>query len=189
VAVNDIARVYAASLVEIGREKNILPQLEEEVGFVSGLITGDRDFRQFITSPSFSIERKKDFIKKVFQGNLSDEFINFLYVLIDNERQSALPDIKDAITALIDDANNRLRVTIITPQGCDKATADKITSELKAKYKKEIILREVVKSEILGGIIIKIGDLVIDGSLAKDLKNINKNLITSKVRSEAAYED
>ena len=60
---------------------------------------------------------------------------------------------------------------------------------MKAKFKKEIILNEVVKSEILGGIIIKVGDTVIDGSLAKDLKNIKKNLLKSKVRSEVAYED
>jgi F-type H+-transporting ATPase subunit delta len=181
--------VYAASLVQIGQEKGTLSQLEEEIGFVSSLIVTDRDFRQFLTSPSFSKERKKEFVQKVFQGNLSDDFINFLNVLIDNERQSALPDIYDAIKAMIDEANNRIRVTVVTPHGCEKATVDQITSELKNKYKKEIILNEVVKSDILGGIIIKIGDTVIDGSLAKDLKNINKNLINSKVRSEAAYED
>jgi len=189
VAVNDIARVYAASLVEIGREKGTLSLLEEEVEFVSGLIVEDKDFRQFLTSPSFSKERKQEFVQKVFQGNLSEDFINFLNVLIDNDRQSSLPDIYDAIKALVDDASNRLRVTVVTPQACEKAISDKIISELKAKFNKEIILNEVVKSEILGGIVIKIGDMVIDGSLVKDLKNINKNLINSKVRSEAAYED
>ena len=188
-AVNDIARVYAASLVEIGQEKGILSQFEEETEFVSGLIVDDNDFRQFMISPSFSKDRKKEFVEKVFSKNLSDDFINFLNILIDNDRQSALPDINDAIKELIDEANDRLRVTVISPDGCDKDTLDTIHSELKNKYNKEIILNEKVDKSILGGIIIKINDLVIDGSLIKDLKNINKNLLNSKVRSEVAYED
>ena len=102
-AVNDIARVYAASLVEIGQEKGTLSLLEEEIEFVSGLIVDDKEFRQFLTSPSFSKDRKHEFVQKVFQGNLSEDFINFLNVLIDNDRQSSLSDINDAIKAMIDD--------------------------------------------------------------------------------------
>ena len=125
-AVNDIARVYAASLVEIGHEKKTLPQLEEEVGFISRLIVEDKDFRQFLTSPSFAKDRKKEFIEKVFKGNLSDDLINFLFVLIDNDRQSALPDINDAIKNMIDDANNRLRVTVITPRAVTRLLLTKL---------------------------------------------------------------
>jgi F-type H+-transporting ATPase subunit delta len=66
---------------------------------------------------------------------------------------------------------------------------DKIKLEVGKKLNKEIIITEQVDESILGGIIIKIGDLVIDGSLAKGLKNIRRNLLNSKVRSEMAYED
>ena len=66
---------------------------------------------------------------------------------------------------------------------------EKITETLKSKFRKEIILDEIIDQKIIGGIVIRVGDLIIDASLAKDLKNIKEKLLISKVRSEAAYED
>ncbi|MCP4131889.1 MAG: ATP synthase F1 subunit delta [bacterium] len=188
-AVNDIARVYATSLVEVGQEKNILPQLEEELKFVSTLIEEDAGMKQYLSAPGFSRDSKKEFINKVFSGKLSDYIVNFLNVLVENDRQMVISDICQAVTDLIDIANNVQRVTVVSRAGLDGATSEKIAAELKQKFKKEIIITEEIDESILGGIIIKTGDLVIDGSLAKDLKNIRSNLLNSKVRSEEAYED
>ncbi len=186
---NEVARVYAASLVEIGDEKDVLSQLEEELGFVSGLMKEDKYFKEYLISPSFSQESKKEFLKKVFSGKLSDYIVKFLRILIENDRQSAIGEIHESMVDLIDIANNRQRVTVITRDKLDDVTVNKIQSDLKAKLNKEIILTEKVDESILGGIIIKIGDLVVDGSLAKGLKNIRNTLLNSKVRSEVAYED
>jgi F-type H+-transporting ATPase subunit delta len=90
---------------------------------------------------------------------------------------------------LNDIANNRQRITVITQSNLNATLLDKIKLEVGKKLNKEIIITEQVDESILGGIIIKIGDLVIDGSLAKGLKNIRRNLLNSKVRSEMAYED
>jgi len=109
--------------------------------------------------------------------------------LIDNSRQSSIAEIYEAFVELNDSANNRQRITVISQSGLDSSLLDKIKSEVGSKFNKEIIITEQVDESILGGIIIKIGDLVIDGSLAKGLKNIRRNLLNSKVRSEVAYED
>ncbi len=186
---NDIARVYATSLLEIGQEKNVLSQLGEELGFVSDVLAEDGDFYKYLTSPGFSIESKKGFIEKVFSGNLSDNTVNFLNVLIDNGRQSAIPDIFQAFNDLTDEENNRMRVEVVSTSKLDAATLDKIKNALSKKYNKEVILSESIDEDILGGIIIRVGDLVIDGSLANNLKKLRYNLLNSKVRSEVAYED
>lgn len=188
-AVNDIARVYASSIVELSQEKNILPQIEEELKFVSDLLNENSDLKQYLISPGFSRDSKKEFVGKVFDGQLSEHLVNFLNVLIENDRQSFIEDIYEAMIELIDVANNRQRVTIVSQTKCESSILDKIISVLKDKLKKDIIITEEVDDSILGGIIIKIGDLVIDGSLAKDLKKIKTNLLNSKVRSELAYED
>ena len=106
---NDIARVYANSLLEIGQENNVLSELGEELGFVSDVLAENGDFNSYLASPGFSIESKKGFIEKVFSGRLSDQTVNFLNVLIDNGRQSAIPDIYQAFNDLIDEENNRMR--------------------------------------------------------------------------------
>ncbi len=188
-AANEIARVYASSLVDVGKDKNILPQLEEEIGFLASLLASDADLRDFLFSPSFSKESKIEFVKKVFGGKLSEYVVSFLCVLVENNRQSFIDEINEAMIDLVNEVNNRQKVQITTSMGLDAAMKEKITQKLKDKYKKEIIVEEKVDAGILGGIIIRIGDTVIDGSLSKDLKNIRNNLLNSKVRSEMAYED
>jgi ATP synthase, F1 delta subunit len=189
VAAKDIARVYASSLVELGQEKKILPDIEEEIRFIAGMITENKDFRKFLVSPGITKDAKKDFIEKIFKGKLSDYIVNFLKVLIDNDRQVCIVEINEALADLLDDVNNRQRVTIITSVDLDSSMKSKLTTKLKDVLKKEIIFKEEIDPSILGGIIIKVGDTVIDGSLAKDLRNIKNNLLNSKVRSELAYED
>jgi len=189
VAVNEVSRVYASSLVEIGQEKNVLDQLEEEIKIISDIISEDNDLKNFLASPGITKKSKKDFFGKVFSGNVSEFTVNFLNLLLENDRQTAIPEIYEAMTELIDEVNNRLRVSLITRYEVDEASKNAIIEKLAKRFNKEIILREEIREDILGGIIIKIGDLVIDGSLLKDLKNIRNNLLNSKVRSEMAYED
>ena len=188
-AAKDIARVYASSLVELGQDKKILSDIEEELKFIAGMMIDNKDFRHFLVSPGITKDSKKDFIEKIFKGKLSDYMVNFLKVLIDNDRQSAIVEINEALAGFIDDVNNRQRVTIVTSVDLDSTLKSKLAAKLKDIFKKEIIIKEEIDPSILGGIIIKVGDTVIDGSLAKDLRNIKNNLLNSKVRSEAAYED
>lgn len=188
-AVNEIARVYASSLVEFGQEKRILPDLEEEMKFLADLVSEDRDLRLFLVTPGIPKENKRAFVEKVFSGKLSTYMINFLKVLIDNDRQTLIPDIYQAMIDAIDVLSNRQRVQITSAFPMDEATKQMLTARLKEVVKKDVIIQEKVNPEILGGIIIKIGDTVIDGSISKDLKNIRHSLLQSKVRSEAAYED
>jgi F-type H+-transporting ATPase subunit delta len=189
VSVNDIARVYASSLIDTGQENNILPEIEEEIKFLADLITENNDVRQFLNSPGIPKDAKKDFVEKVFKGRLSDLSSNFLNVLIDNDRQSSIVDISHAVIELMDDVYKRQRITVISSVPLDTASKNKLTAKLKENLKKDVILNEEIDESILGGIIIKIGDNVIDGSLSKDLRNITNTLLNSKVRSEVAYED
>jgi F-type H+-transporting ATPase subunit delta len=189
VAANDISRVYALSLVEVGQGKNVLPELEEEMKFLSDLFTSDRDVRQYFISPAFTRESKKEFVKKVFAGKFSDYVTNLLNVLIENDRQEFIPQIYRAMTELIDETQNRLHVQVTTTSAMDPALKENVIAVLSKKFDKQIVLKEKIDESIMGGIIIRIGDTVIDGSLVKDLKNIRKNLLISKVRSGAAYED
>lgn len=188
-AVNEVARVYASSLAEIGQENNILNQLEEEMKFVAELIKEDRELNLFLTSPGFPKDSKKDFISKVFSGKLSENTVNFLSLLVENDRQAIVGDIYQALNELIDELNNRKKVTIVSCEKLDESSIENIKAKLKNKLNKDIIINEKIDETILGGIIIKVDDLVIDGSLSKGLKNIRKNLLNSKVRSDVAYED
>ncbi len=186
---NDIARVYASSLIDVARDKDSLQLIEEEMAFLVNLYKEEDDFQNFLTNPGFSRGQKDDLIDRVFKGNLSEYTVNFLHLLIENDRQVLLEEVYDSCLEQIDDIYKRMRVLVTTSTGLTDGMRSSIIQRLKDVYDREIILEEKVDESILGGIQLTLGDLVIDGSLAKDLKNIRNNLITRKIRSEVAYED
>jgi len=189
VAGNVVANVYANALVEIGQEKKILDRLEEELGFIVGLISEDRDVEIYLNAPGISPDAKKEFIDRVFGGEFSETIVNLLKVLVDNGRQALLKSINEAFVELLDVVNNRQRVTVISSMKLGKDVLDKVQASLSEKLKKNIILDDAVDESILGGIILRMGDIILDGSMANDLKNIRHNLLNSKVRGDRAYED
>ncbi len=188
-AAKDIARVYASSLLDLGQQQNALADIEEEIGVIADLVAESDELRHFLASPGIARDVKKEFIEKIFKGRISETVLYFLKVLVDNDRQTCIVEIRDAFADSVDDINNRQKVTVISSIGLDEALKKKLVERMKEVFKKDVILKEEINPNILGGIIIKIGDTVIDGSLAKDLRNIKNNLINSTVRSEAAYED
>lgn len=186
---DDVAKVYAGALFELGQENKILPRIEEELKFLTDLLKDNKDLGTYLSVPGISNDVKKSFIDKVFSGELSEIIINSLKVLIDNNRQSLIGDIYKCLVDLLDEANNRQRVKLTSSAKLEAKILEKIKTALKEKFKKDVLVDETVDESILGGIIIRIGDLIIDGSLSKDLKNIREKLLQSKVRSEVAYED
>lgn len=188
-AANEITRVYAKSLVDVGQEKGILDQLDDEIKTISQIVNEDEKLKLFLTSPSISKGSKKEFIRKVFSNNLSEYTINLLNVLIENDRQGYISDISEYMGVLIDEINNRQTVALVSAIEIDNTLKEKLKTELNKKLQQDIRFRDEVDPDILGGIVIKIGDKVINGSLLKDLNNIKKSLLNSKVRRDLAYED
>lgn len=184
-----VANIYAGALLEIGQENNTLEQIEEELHFLSELFSEDKRLMQFLNTPGITIASKKDFVDKILKDRLSDVSMNFLKLLIDNGRQSIIQSVHELLIGLIDQVHNRQRVVVVTSRKLEESTLKELRDLLREKYDKDIILLEEIDETILGGIILRIGDLIVDGSLANDLKNIEKSLLRRKVRSESSYED
>lgn len=184
----EVSKVYAGALMDLGEESGILSQIQEELGFLTDVFMQDRDLMIFLNAPVIAKEDKKRFVDKIFSGKLSQDIVNFLKVLIDNDRQSLLPEIHSFFIDLIDIANNTKRVQVISSSRLERKTLENIEKAISSKLGMKVLMQEEVNEKILGGIILKIDDKVIDGSILKDLKNIREKLLDSKV-GVAAYED
>jgi F-type H+-transporting ATPase subunit delta len=189
VADKEAAKIYAGVLLDIGVENKILPRIEEELGNVSGIFSSEKDLMLFLTAPVISKVKKKDLINRLFSDKYCPDIINFLKVLIDNDRQAIVPEIYRQFTRLTDQISNRQRIKIITSAALDKDTLKRIEKSISEKLKKTVITETEVDKSILGGIIIRIDDKLIDGSIAKDLNRIRKKLIERQIGSGMAYED
>ena len=188
-AIDEMTRAYAGALFDIGIEKGKIDQIEEELNLITEIVIENRDFQLFLNAPSITKAFKKEFIEKIFSSIFSETIMSFLCVLIDKERQSRISEINESLIELIDSENNRQRVEIVSSVRLDKDILEKIENILCKKLNKNIIITEIIDTSILGGVIIKIGDLIYDGSIIKDLQKMRRNLLIRKVRSELCYED
>ncbi|MFH0976709.1 MAG: ATP synthase F1 subunit delta [Spirochaetota bacterium] len=185
----EVSKIYAGALLDISVENNILPRIGEELESIVGIISSEKDFMLFLNAPIISKDKKKQLIDKLFRDKVSQDIIIFLKVLIDNDRQSYIVDIYKNFVDLMDQINNRQKIKVITSVKLENATLKRIEEAISRKLKKTIIVEEEVNKSILGGIIIRIDDMLIDGSIVKDLNIMRAKLIETKVGGSTVYED
>jgi F-type H+-transporting ATPase subunit delta len=189
VSASTTAKTYAGVLLDIGREKNTLDVFLEELAAFSDIIYTEEQFRTFLSMPGIGKAEKKAFLNKTLSGNISGDFMSFLCVLVDNDRQSEIRDIESAYRVLLDEEKKSARVTVVTSVPIDDALRSRISLEMGKRYDRKIILEERIDPSILGGVILKSGDTVIDGSVLTRLRAIKEKLLLSNIRGEAVYED
>jgi len=189
VATSEVAKVYAGALLEIAHEKNAIAKIEEELSFLEELLKNDQDLLRYFSAPGINKDSKKQFVDKVFGGELSELMVNFLKVLIDNGRQQDIPDISIAFSELLDIVNNRQKIRLVSSVKLNTDIINRIKKSLEDRFNKNIVVEEVVDPSILGGIIVQVDDLIIDASLKNDLMKLREKLLHSKIRGEVAYED
>ncbi len=183
-----IAKVYADALLEISEENKSSETIEKELEEVAKVISEDKDIWEFVNSPLIKKEEKIKVVEKAFLGNASETINSFLFLLMKNERISLIKEIKTQYILGSDKIKGRIRAYVESAKALTDAETNEIKSSLKEKFKGECILENIVKPELIGGIIIKFNDNLIDGSMQSSLFNLKQNLLQSKL-SGAYYEN
>lgn len=184
-----IANVYATSLLDLAFEKGVHAEVLSELRGFDQVLEREPAFVTFLNTPKIRRDVKKDVITRVFGPKVSDFTLNFLKVVIDKRRQSAL---REMIRAFIDGYHQRMgelvvKVQSAVPLGDDQR--ERLTRALKRKFEKEVVLEERVSPRILGGLVLQVGDTRIDGSLRSRLETIGAKLEAVRFRSQDYYED
>lgn len=165
-----LAYSYAKALIELDDSKIF----DDYKAFLS-LINENNDFKKLLNMPIISNNEKKEIIK-VLDKKFSSNFINFLYVLIDNSRINLLEKIFYELEILYYEKNNILLFIIKTASTLNDSILDNIKSKLELKYKKEIILRNIVEKNLLGGYLITCNNKIMDNSILNNLECIKNNI-------------
>lgn len=181
-----VAESYAKALLELtrGKEKETLDTLQD----INSIIGKEKAIQNFFYNPVVSRQHKIDVIKKTFSQILPEILLNFLCVLVKNERMNLLHEIETIYRYYYDQILKILPVKVITAIPLDDDLKNKIEETLKDYYKKNVDVSFLVKPEILGGIVIQAEGYEIDDSIATKLKTIYKNLKNIKLAG-AVYED
>ena len=178
-----VARNYAETLFELASRNESIQEYGDALGMVAGLLEDDSRFRTFVETPRIDDETKKDVIRKVFRDKVPKQVMNFVLITIDKRRQTLLREISAEYLLLLDDHLGREHVEVTVARPLDDATENVVSERLSKMLGKQAIPHIRVKPEILGGLIVRTGDMIYDGSVRRRLEDLRRRLLTARIPS------
>jgi F-type H+-transporting ATPase subunit delta len=171
----EIAQVYARSLFEVASEQKKLDEIKDQLGEFADALESNHDLQVFFFSPYFSTKEKEEGLDKALTG--ADEvLVNFLKLLIENHRMPVIFRVRRAYDALWDEENRLLPVTVTSAVELDKRTVGEIGDKIAEQTGRKVELSADVDPGLLGGIVVRVGNQVLDASVRNRLEQLRKQV-------------
>jgi F-type H+-transporting ATPase subunit delta len=171
--VEEIAEVYSRALFEAAKEHDVLDRIHDELSEFSEAVQESDDLRLFFFSPYFSSEEKKDAVERVVDG-ADERFVNFLELLAERHRMPALFRIRRDFDELWAEERRLLPVSVTSAVDLDESLVESIGERIKEQTGREVQLSSHVDPDILGGLVVRVGNLVLDASVRNRLEQLRK---------------
>ncbi len=171
----EVARVYAEALFDVAKEKGTLDEVGEQLGQLADAVDGDRELQVFLFSPYFSSAEKVGGLRKAVSGG-DEELLNFLELLIEKQRMPEIFRIRSSFEQLWKQEKRRLDVTVTSAVELDPAVVEKVGAEVERQTGQKVELASRVDGEILGGIVLQVGNMVLDASIRSRLEKLRKSV-------------
>lgn len=174
----ELAQVYARSLFEVAQEHGTLDEVHEQLGEVADALQNNEELRLYFFSPYFSSEEKKDGIRKILDG-ADENFLNFLELLAENHRLPVLNRIRRDFESFWAEEKQLLPVTITSAVPLHHRTAKKIGDRIQEQTGREVQLETEVNPDLIGGLVIRVGNRVLDASLRNKLDRLRRTVASA----------
>jgi F-type H+-transporting ATPase subunit delta len=178
-----IARNYATALFELAQREGALEEYASAIDWVARLIDENGDFRTFLETPRVPAAEKKKVLRRTFGDALPRRVLHFLLLTIDKRRQRLLREIARAYHDLVDERLDRVRVEVTVARPQEKSVEARLTEALSRLLGKTAVPSLRVKPEILGGVVVRAGDRIYDGSLRRRLDRMRRQLLSTGLHS------
>jgi ATP synthase F1 delta subunit len=173
--VEEVAEVYARALFEVASERDLLDVIREQLGQFEHAVSIDRNLQSFFFSPSFSPDEKKDGLGRMLDG-AEPTFMNFLETLIERHRMPEIFRIRGHYEELWEKEMKLLPVEVTSAVELDEAVVRDIGERIRTQTGNEIELTSVIDPDILGGIVLRVGDFILDASIRNSLSQLRKQV-------------
>jgi ATP synthase F1 delta subunit len=171
----EIATVYARSLFEVAREQDKLDAVREQLGEFADALSENRDLQMFFFSPYFSTAEKEDGLERVVSG-ADPAIVNFLELLIEKHRMPALMRIRANYEALWEEENKLLPVHITSAVELDGSIVKQLGDRISEQTDRKVDVSADVDPDILGGIVVRVGNSVLDASVRNRLEQLRRQV-------------
>jgi F-type H+-transporting ATPase subunit delta len=170
-----IARVYAEALFASAKEKGKLDAIREQLGQFADTLAENRELQLFFFSPYFSSAEKKDGLDRAI-ADAEPELLNFLGLLCEKHRMPVVFRIRDRFDDLWAVENKRLEVTVTSAVELDPDLVQRIGAEIEKQTGQKVDLQSRVDGDILGGLVLQVGNKVLDASVRNQLEKLRKSV-------------
>jgi F-type H+-transporting ATPase subunit delta len=174
----EIARVYANALFAAAKDRGRLDAIRDQLAQFVEALEASKELRLFLFSPYFSSAEKIDGMKRAV-ADAEPEFINFLELLLEKGRMPVIFRIRRQFDALWDKENKRLGVTVTSAVELDPEIAKRIGREIEEQTGNTVELESRVDPDILGGLVLQVGNMVLDTSIRNRLEKLRKSVASA----------
>jgi F-type H+-transporting ATPase subunit delta len=175
-----VARRYAAALLEVSQKQNTLDAAQNEIKQVAAKVAGTGALRALLAQPLVTVERKKQIVEREFGTAIAPQTLAFLNLLIDKRRITLLPEVAAEFERMVREVKN---IAFATATTAVPLTAEQLVSlerSLEARTGMDIELKTDVDPSLMGGVLVRIGDTVLDGTVKGNLERLREQLLERK---------
>ena len=175
-----IARNYAEALLVLARKANDLEGWGLAINGVVTAVESDNRLRNFMAAPQVSAAEKNVVLGKAFGAQLPKPMVRFLQKVVLNRRQMLLPLVAEEYGNLVDETSGRVHAQVTLSREATDADTKMIAAQLSRAFAKTVVPHLSVNPAILGGVVVKVGDRVMDGSVRKRLKTLKARIVAAR---------
>ncbi|WP_028061689.1 ATP synthase F1 subunit delta [Candidatus Solirubrobacter pratensis] len=171
----EIAAVYARSLFEVAKEQDKLDLVREQLGAFTDALDETRELQVFFFSPYFSTQEKQDGLDRAVT-DADPVVVNFLKLLIENHRMPVIFRVRRELDRLWEEENQLLPVRVTSAVELDEGTVNQIGDRIAEQTGRKVDLSSQVDPDILGGIVVRVGNSILDASIRNRLESLRKQV-------------
>ena len=170
------AKKYAQAIFDVAKNKGIIEIVYENLEFVEETIDISLELKELLENPTISLIKKKEILEALFKDKIKEDTLNFLYVIVDKNRINIISSIVYVYKELIEEYKDIIKAQVVSAVEIKEETKDRLKKELDKKLKKDVKIDYFIEEEIIGGLIIKLGDKIIDGSVRRKIEEIKNKI-------------
>jgi F-type H+-transporting ATPase subunit delta len=176
------AVTYARSLLELAQDRKLAEPIGQELASIAEILTANPTFLGFLRDPAIGSEERSRVVDKVLKPNVNPLLANFLGVMGMHNRLGILDQVAQAYSDLLDELLGKIEVDVTVSQKLSAAELDQVRQKVSAALKKDAVVHQYIDESIIGGMVLRVGDQLIDASVKTQLETMKRQFLASRPR-------
>lgn len=177
---NSTAANYAQALIELAQQQNITEQIGAELADLQQIVNSDPLFQTFLANPSISQRERGAVVEKTIRSQVHPLLANFLGVLQLHNRLDIIDQVAAAYAHKLDQLQGKIEVDVTVAQGLSEEQLDQVRERISTALNKTAVVKQTVNPEIIGGLVVRVEDKLIDASVKTQLQSIKQQLLSKR---------